>query len=99
MAQKRHLWYMDLVLTTLERLGNIVIGNVIAKGHYQPKFRSLGPPHGQEEAPVVHGLGPGHLDGIGQPQHWVVHGQYEHPSMFHICWWIFVALILTLKED
>ena len=52
---------MDLVLVTLERLYDLIIGFLMAKIQYLPNFRPLGPPHGLEEAPVVHGLGPGHL--------------------------------------
>ena len=33
---------------------------IMANMSYLPNFRSLEPPHGQEEAPVVHGLGHGH---------------------------------------
>ena len=52
---------MDLVLVTLERLYDLIIGFLMAKIQYLPNFRPLGPPHGLEEAPVVHGLGPGHF--------------------------------------
>ena len=61
MAYKMHLWYMDMVLVTLERLHDLIIGFLMAKIQYLPNFRPLGPPHGLEEAPVVHGLGPGHF--------------------------------------
>ena len=44
----------DLVMTTLERLGNFVIGFLMANMPYLPNFRSLVPSHGLEEAPVVH---------------------------------------------
>ena len=61
MAQKRPLWYSNLVLVTLDRLGNLVIVHLVANLPYLPNFRSLGPYHGPEEAPVVLQLGPGHL--------------------------------------
>ena len=61
MALKRHLWYTDLVLATFERSGNQLIGFVMANYAYQPNYRSLGQPHGLEEAPAVHRPGLGHL--------------------------------------
>ena len=53
MTQKRHLWYMDLGLATLERLVNHVIGYVMANSSYMPDLGSLPHPHGLEHAPVV----------------------------------------------
>ena len=48
------MWFTDLVMATLEKLGNFVIGFLMANMPYLPNFRSLEPPHGLEEAPVVH---------------------------------------------
>ena len=61
MALKRHLWYTDLVLATMERSGELIIGFVMANLFYIQSFRSLELPHGLEEAPVVHQLDPDHL--------------------------------------
>ena len=41
-------------MTILERLGNFVIGFIMAIMPYFPNFRSLGPSHGLEEATVIH---------------------------------------------
>ena len=61
MALKRHLWYTDLVLATFERSGNQLIGFVMANYAYQQNYKSLGQPHGLEEAPAVHRPGPSHF--------------------------------------
>ena len=61
MALKRHLWYTDLVLATMERSGELIIGFVMANLPYIKKFRSVELPNGLEEAPVVHQLDPDHL--------------------------------------
>ena len=61
MALKRHLWYTDLVLVTMERSGEVIIGFVMANWPSKQNFRSLELPHGLEEAPVVHQLDPDHL--------------------------------------
>ena len=64
-------------MATLERLGNLVIGFLMATMTYLLNFRSLGPLHGLEEAPVAHLLGPGHLGDVRQPQVWLHGGQFE----------------------
>ena len=64
MALKRHLWYTDLVLATMERSGELIIGFVMANLPYIQNFRSLELPHGLEEAPVVHQLDPDQLGGV-----------------------------------
>ena len=64
MALKRHLWYTNLVLATMERFGELIIGFVMANFPYIQNFRSLELPHGLEEAPVVHQLDPDHLGGV-----------------------------------
>ena len=69
-------------MATLERLGNFVIGFLMANMPYLPNFRSLDPPHGLEEAPVVHRLGHGHLGKVGQLCHWISHGQYALLAQF-----------------
>ena len=51
----------DLVLATMERSGELIIGFVMANLPYIQIFRSLELPHGLEEAPVVHKLDPDHL--------------------------------------
>ena len=55
MALKRHLWYTDLVLATMERSGELIIGFVMSNLPYIHKFRSL------ELLPVVHRLDLDHL--------------------------------------
>ena len=55
---------MDLVLVILEMLYDLIIGFLMAKIQDIPNFRPLGPPHGLEEAPVIHGLGPGHFGDV-----------------------------------
>ena len=47
---------------------------------YLPDFRPLALPHGLEGAPVVHQLDPGHLGEVGQPHHWLSHGQCALPT-------------------
>ena len=66
MALKRHLWYTDLVLASMERSGELIliIGFVMANLPYIQHFRSLELPHGLEDAPVVHQLDPDHLGGV-----------------------------------
>ena len=64
MALKRHLWYTDLVLATMERSGELIIGFVMANLPYLQNFRSLELIQGLEEAPVVHKLEPDHLGGV-----------------------------------
>ena len=49
---------------------------IMANMSYLPNFRSLEPPHGLEEAPVVHQLGHGHHGEVGQFCHWLSYGQY-----------------------
>jgi len=61
MTSKRDLWYTGLVLVTLERCRNLIIGFLVVNYPYRQNFRSLGPPHGLEEAPVVHQPVPDHL--------------------------------------
>ena len=53
-------------MATMERLGNFAIGFLMASINSMPSFRSLGLHHGLEEAPVIHQLGPGHLEGVRQ---------------------------------
>ena len=43
---------------------------------YLPNFKSLEPPHGLEEVPVVHRLGHGHHGEVGQLCHWLSYCQY-----------------------
>ena len=62
MAFKRHLWYTDLVLATMERSVELIF--FMANLPYIQNFRSLELPHGLEEAPVVHQLDPDHLRGF-----------------------------------
>ena len=59
MASKRHLWYSNLVLATLEMSVDLIIGYVMANSHYMHKLGYLSHPHGLEEAPVVHKPNPG----------------------------------------
>ena len=55
MALKRHLWYTDLVLATMERSGELIIGFVMTNLPYiKNVVRSLEFSHGLEEAHVVH---------------------------------------------
>ena len=54
MAQKRHLWYTKIDLTTFERSGDLIICFVMANSLYIPNLGSQLHPHGLEEAPVVH---------------------------------------------
>ena len=55
MASKMHLCYSNLVLTNLERSGEVIIFKVIC---HVPKLGSLSHPHGLQEALVVHLSGP-----------------------------------------
>ena len=64
MALKRHLWYTDLVLATMERSGELIIGFGMANLLYIQNFSSLELPHGLAEGPVVHQLDPDHLGGV-----------------------------------
>ena len=61
MALKRHLWYTDLVLATMKRSGELLIGFVMANLPYIQSFRFLELPHGLAEALVVRQLDPDHL--------------------------------------
>ena len=54
------MWYTDLVLATLARSGDPIIGFFMGKYHYNLNFRFLGPPHGLEEDPVLPQVGPLH---------------------------------------
>ena len=71
-----HLWYTNLILVTLERLGNLIIGFPMANLPYLPDFRPTALPHGLEDVLVVHQLDHGHLKEVRQPHHWLSHGQY-----------------------
>ena len=46
MVLKRHLCYTDLVLATMERSGELIIGFIMANLPYIQNFRSLELPHG-----------------------------------------------------
>ena len=65
MAYKRHLWAIDLALTTLERFVDLIICNVMSKSHYMPNLGTLSHNHGLEDELVVHQPGPGHLGEVG----------------------------------
>ena len=51
----------DVVLGTLDRSGNLIIGFLMANSPYMPNLGSLSHQYGLEEALVVHRPGPGHL--------------------------------------
>ena len=53
--------YTNLVLATLKRSGNLIIGFLMARVPYNPNFGSLELAHVLVEAHVVHQPGPGHL--------------------------------------
>ena len=65
MTFKRHLWSTNLVLATLERLVDLIIGSAMSNGPFMPNLGSVSHPHGLEEAPVVLQPGPGHLGNVG----------------------------------
>ena len=67
-------------MDTLGRSGDLIIGFLMANVPYLPDFRPLALPHGLEGAPVVHQLDPGHLVEVGQPHHWLSHGQCALPT-------------------
>ena len=71
-----HLWYTNLMLVTLGRLSELIIGFLLASLPYLPYFRSLALPHGLEDALVVNQLDHGHFGEVRQPHHWLSHGQY-----------------------
>ena len=54
MSSKRHLWYIKIVLATLERSGNVSISFLIANKLNTPYSRSLFHTHALDEAHVVH---------------------------------------------
>ena len=84
MALKRHMLITNLVLATLEKLGNLIIGFLTGDMPYLSNLRSLGPFHGLEEAHDVHQPSPGHLGEVQQPHHWLPHGQYDLHDKFQI---------------
>ena len=45
---------LDLVLATLDRSGNLIIGFLMANSPYMPNLGSLSHQYGLEEALVVH---------------------------------------------
>ena len=57
MAYMRYLWYSNLALTILERAGNLIMVFLIANMNLLQKFKTIWPPHGLEEAHLVHRLG------------------------------------------
>ena len=61
MTFKRHMWYTNSILATLDMCSNLIIGFLMANLPYLKNGRSLGPLHSLEEAPAVHQLGPDHL--------------------------------------
>ena len=67
MASKMHLCYSNLVLTNLERSGEVIIFKVIANSPYVPKLGSLYHPHGLQEALLVHPSGPDKLGEVRKP--------------------------------
>ena len=74
MAQKRHLWYTNLILATLVGYDNTIIGFFMANKPNLQNVQSLGLLHGLDEAPVVHQLGTGHPWEVGQLCHWLCIG-------------------------
>ena len=97
MAQKRPLWYSNLVLVTLERLGKLIICFLMANLPYLPNFRALGISHGPEEALVVHQIGPGYLVEVGQLCHWLPRSQYELHAKFQISGATYIAFLTFVQ--
>ena len=62
MAQKRYLWYTNLILITPERSIDLIIGLVLADSPFPQNFAFLWAPHGLQEALVIHQPG---LDDLG----------------------------------
>ena len=75
----RHLWYTNLILATFGRLGDLIIGFLMANLPYLPDFGPLALLRGLEDAPVVHQLDPGDLWEVGRPHHCLFHGQFALP--------------------
>ena len=74
------LWYSNLILVTLGRLADLIVGFLIANLPYLPDFRPLALPRGLEDAPVVHQLDPGDLGEVGRPHRWLNHGKFALPT-------------------
>ena len=83
-------------MATMEMLGNFGIGFLMANMTYLLNFRSLGPPYGPEEAPVVPQLGPSHLGEVGELCHWLPCGQYELHATFQISGATYMAFFNVL---
>ena len=71
-----HLWYTNLILVTFGRLGNFIIGFLMANLPYLSDFKPSALPRGLEDGPVVHQLDHDHLGEVRGPHHWLSHGQY-----------------------
>ena len=56
-----------LALNTLERLSNLMMDFLMSYMLYIQNFKTLWPPHGLEEAHVVHRLGPDQFREIPHP--------------------------------
>ena len=67
MAYKRYMWYSNLAMTTLERVGNLMVEFLIANIPILQNLKTLRPPHGLEEAHVVHRLGPDQFRDVPHP--------------------------------
>ena len=61
------LWYSNLALAALERSGNLMMEFLIANMPILKNFKTLRPPHGLEEAHVVHRLGPDQFRDVPHP--------------------------------
>ena len=60
-----HMWYTNLILVTLERSDNLIIGFRTANLPYLPDFMPLALPRCLECAPMVHQLDHEHLGRSG----------------------------------
>ena len=67
MALKRYLWYYNPALTTLKRVGTLMMEFIIANMPILQNLKTLRPPHGLEEAHVVHLLVPDQFQDMPHP--------------------------------
>ena len=76
------LWYSNLILVTLGRLADLIVGFLIANLPNLPDFRPLALPHGLEDATVVHvhQLDPGDLGEVSRLHRWLYHGKFALPT-------------------
>ena len=76
-----------MILVTFGRLGNLIIGFLMANVPYLPDFRPLAIPQGLEDTHVVHQLGTGDLRKVRRPHQQSLSFLPRDPEVFGVSFW------------